>query len=186
MLHVKSPDRVVAIEREDTGEVVCTSPCNKEVPATVRYRVGGYHPSNAFVLEGHGGRAKISVAAATKRDFVTGAAVLGTGGALVLGGVLALALGYASQGNVPGAEGVVTDTTYSDTMIAGTALVVAGVTAGIWGGATLASNLKSSVTGNVLKAPPARGSAQPPRTTAATELRSVGPTFFMPLFGGVF
>ena len=168
MLHVKS-DAVVAIEREDTGELVCTSPCDKPVPQGVRYRVGGGRPSDSFILDAHGGAAKITVDAASKRGFWTGASVLGAGVALAAGGVIALAMGYANQGLVPGADGTVTDTTYSDTMILGTTLVVAGVAAGIYGGATLASNLKSSVTGAIVKAPPARGNAQPLRTVSARD-----------------
>ena len=174
-------------EREDTGELVCTSPCDKPVPQGVRYRVGGGRPSDSFILDAHGGAAKITVDAASKRGFWTGASVLGAGVALAAGGVIALAMGYANQGLVPGADGTVTDTTYSDTMILGTTLVVAGVAAGIYGGATLASNLKSSVTGAIVKAPPARGNAQPLRTVSARDATwSAGPTVFVPILKGAF
>jgi hypothetical protein len=195
MLHVKSRDVAVPIEREDTGEVVCTSPCDKPVPATVRYRIGGYRPSDAFTLDAHGGEAALEVEAATKRGFLSGSLVLGAGASLALGGIVTLALGYASQDPVPGVDGTVTDTTYSDTMIVGTTLVVAGVASGIWGGATLASNLQTRVTGNIVKAPPARGTAQPPRTAAledstvgrrANPIWSAGPTFIVPILKRAF
>jgi hypothetical protein len=195
MLHVKSPDGAVTIEREDTGEVVCTSPCDKAVPATVRYRIGGYRPSDAFTLDAHGGEAKLEVDAATKSGFWSGALVLGAGASLALGGIVAFALGYASQDTVPGVDGTVTDTTYSDTMILGTTLVVAGVASGIWGGARLASNLQTRVIGNIVKDPPARGTAQPPRTAAlqdstvvrrADQTWSAGPTFIVPILKGAF
>ena len=186
MLHVKS-DAVVAIEREDTGELVCTSPCDKPVSQAVRYRIGGARPSESFVLDAHGGEAKIAVDAASRRGFWTGIGVLGAGAALAAGGVIALAVGYANQGPVPGADGTVTDTTYSDTMILGTTLVVAGVAAGIYGGATFASNLRSRVTGNVVKDPPARGNAQPLRTASAHDSTwSAGPTIFVPILRGAF
>ncbi|MDF2692539.1 MAG: hypothetical protein K0S65_922 [Labilithrix sp.] len=187
MLHVKSPS-AVAIERADTGAFVCSSPCDREVPATALYRIGGRRPSDTFILDAKGGAAKITVDPATSRGFWTGALTLGGAGALIGSGALAMAIGYASQGPVPGSDGSVTDTTYSDTMIFGTVLVVAGLAAGIWGGATFASNLKSRVAGNVMKDPPARGSTQPLRTATSGPAWSVsaGPTVYMPIFGGTF
>jgi hypothetical protein len=185
-LHVRAPDGV-AVERVDTGELVCTSPCDRDVPASALYRIGGARPSDSFMLDAHGGTAKISVDPASNRGFWTGAVALGGAGALIGSGVLAIALGYASQRPVPGPDGTVTDATYSDTMILGTVLVVAGMAAGIWGGATLASNLKSRVTGNIVKDPPARGTAQPLRTaTTSGPSWSAGPTFHVPILGGVF
>jgi hypothetical protein len=161
----------------------------------VRYRIGGYHPSDAFTLDARDGEAKLKVDAATKSGFWSGAIVLGAGASLALGGIVALALGNSSQDAVPGMDGTVTDTTYADTMILGTMLVVAGVTSGIWGGATLSSNVQTRVTGNIVKDPPARGTAQPPRTTAlqdstlvrrADQTWSAGPTFILPILKGAF
>jgi F0F1-type ATP synthase membrane subunit c/vacuolar-type H+-ATPase subunit K len=185
-LHVKA-DTSVAIERVDTGEFVCMSPCDREVPSTALYRIGGRRPSESFILDGHGGTAKITVDPATSRGYWTGALTLAGAGALVGSGALALAIGYATQSPVPGADGALTDTSYSDTMIVGTVLLVAGLAAGIYGGATLASNLKSRVTGNVMKDPPARGSTQPLRTAAAGPAwPGAGPTFYVPILGGTF
>lgn len=193
MLHVDSPE-VVAIEREDTGEVVCTSPCDRRVPATARYRIGGSRPSEPFTLDARDGAAKLTVTPASKRDFWAGVAALGAGGALVAGGIVALSLGYANRPEVPGAEGTVTDNSYTDTMIVGTTLVVSGIAAGIWGGATALENRRTTVEGSVVKAPPARGNAQPPRvasravesTRRADPAWSAGRTFFVPLLSGVF
>lgn len=177
-LHVKSPGSVVAIERADTGELVCTSPCDRPVPATVLYRIGGARPSSPFALDAHGGTAKLSVEAATNRGFWSGAVVLGAGSALVASGLLAMALGYANRDSVAGSDGSVTDTTYSDTMILGAALAVVGTAAGIWGASTLAANWRTRVSGNVVKEPPARGNVQP--------LHLAGPTFYVPILRGVF
>lgn len=193
MLHVDAP-QVVAIEREDTGEVVCKSPCDRLVPATVRYRIGGSRPSEPFTLDARDGTAKLTVAPASKRDFWAGIGALGAGGALVAGGIVALSLGYANRPEVPGAEGTVTDNTYTDTMIVGTTLIVSGLAAGIWGGATALANRRTTVEGSVVKAPPARGDAQPPRVAspAVESTRRVDPawsagrTFFVPLLSGVF
>ncbi|HVH47624.1 MAG TPA: hypothetical protein VM925_35055 [Labilithrix sp.] len=185
-LHVKSTDGSVAIERADTGEFVCTSPCDREVPATARYRIRGSRPGGTFILDSRSGAARITVDPATSKGFWTGALTLGAAGALVGSGALALALGYTSQGPVPGSDGSISDTSYSDTMIAGTFLVVAGLAAGIFGGATLAANLQSRVNGNVLKDPPARGTAQPLRTATAGPAWSAGNTFYVPLLGGTF
>src|SRR4051794_36298454 len=38
-LHVTSPE-TVTIQRDDTNEVVCTSPCDKDVPKDGKYHVG--------------------------------------------------------------------------------------------------------------------------------------------------
>src|SRR5688572_4284023 len=41
-LHVRS-SKTVTVEREDTGAVVCMSPCDKDVPGgPVRYHIGGH------------------------------------------------------------------------------------------------------------------------------------------------
>lgn len=185
MLHVSSPS-IVAVEREETGELVCTSPCDRPVPATGRYRIGGRRPSKPFTLAARDGAAKLTVDPASNRNFWGGIAGLGVGGALVAGGVVALALGYADQRAVPDAGGTVTDTTYTDTMTLGTVLVIAGATAGIWGGATALANVRTTVDGSIVKDPPARGGVQPVRTAGDGPAWSAGRTFFVPIIQGAF
>lgn len=184
-LHVSSP-RVVTVEREDTGEVVCSSPCDRPVPAAARYRIGGARPSRPFTLDARGGAAKLTVAPASNREFWGGVAGLGVGGALLAGGVVALAVGYANQGTVPDAGGTITDTTYTDTMTLGAVLIVAGAAAGLWGGATALSNLRTTVQGGVLGDPPARGGARPARTAGVGPSWSPQRTFFVPILQGAF
>jgi hypothetical protein len=186
MLHVKS-ETPVTIEREDTHEVVCTSPCNKEVPATARYRVGGSRPSSGFTLDARSGSAKLAVDPASSGEFWAGVAGLGVGTGLIGAGVITLALGFANSNDVPGADGATTDTSYTDMMFVGTALVVTGVAAGIWGGATALANYRTTVKGSIMKDPPARGSNPSTTNRASTDFKSMtGPAFYVPIFGGAF
>jgi len=184
MLSVKS-DEVVSIEREDTGEVVCTSPCNREVPATPRYRIGGSRPSKGFVLDARSGSAKLNVDKASNKEFIAGIAGLGVGTGLIAAGVITLALGYANSNDPAGADGTVTNTSYTDMMFIGTTLVVSGVAAGIWGGATTIANYRTAVKGSIMKDPPARG-ANPTTNRAALDFKSAAPAFYVPIFGGAF
>ena len=181
-LHVESPTPVTI--ETNSGEAVCTSPCDQLVPAASLYRVGGQRPSKPFVLEGKNGHAKISVDPATNRDFYTGVGVLGGGGALAIAGGIVTAVAYGMRSDaVPGIDGTQTDTSYTDGMTVGVTMMVAGIAAGIWGGATMLSNRETTVSGHVQKPPPARGKA-PNAITKAAGLSA--PTFFVPVFGGTF
>jgi hypothetical protein len=148
-LHVASP-ATVRIERDDTGEVVCTSPCDKNVPATAHYHIGGHRPSPSFVLvPPSSGRADVRVKPGSKTTFWTGVGALGLSGLLIGGGVGTLVYGYSERAPVQGGDGTETDNTYTDFMIVGTSLLIVGVVAGIWGGATVIANASTSVRGNL-------------------------------------
>ena len=182
-LHVDSPE-AVSIEREDTGEVVCTSPCNKSVPATTRYRIGGksVRASKPFELDATKSDVKIKVDPGTNRGYWTGIAVLGAGGALAIAGGVTMAVGQANRESVPGPDGTTTELGFTNTMFVGTTLIVAGICAGIWGGAKVLGEKESTVTGNVVKPPPARGDAPRPQQAAWISV----PTYSLPIIGGTF
>lgn len=183
MLHVDSPE-VVAIERDDTNELVCTSPCDVKVPATARYRVGGSRVSAPFVLDARKKDATITVAPASKRGMTIGIVALSAGGALAIAGGITLGVGRASSEGIP-ADGIETSRSYTDSIILGTTLLVTGVAAGIFGGATLLANTKPTVKGDVVKEPPARGDAPSPSRRAAADAASP-PIFIVPIVGGTF
>lgn len=183
LLHVESKE-VVAIEREDTGELVCTSPCDVRVPATARYRVGGSRVSQTFVLDARKSEATIHVTPASKRGLTIGIIALGTGGALAIAGGIVLGVGRANSEGIP-ADGIVTSRSYTDSIVLGTTMLVAGVAAGIFGGATLLANTKPAVKGDVIKEPPARGDAPSPSRRATADAASP-PSFFVPIVGGTF
>ena len=128
LLHVTSPTPV-RIENSDTGEVVCTSPCDKNVPAALRYRVGagGFgRASSEFVLTGQDGKADLKVKPARRSQFWTGVTALGVGGALIAGGVTVLAIGVGNRAHIDGADGETTDNSFTDMMAIGTGLTILG------------------------------------------------------------
>jgi hypothetical protein len=91
----------------------------------------------------------VKVKPGSRASFWTGVGALGLGGALVAGGVTTLVYGFVNRAPVQGGEGTETDNTYTDFMIAGTVLVLAGVCSGIWGAATVMANASTSVRGNL-------------------------------------
>lgn len=158
-------NETVRIENADTGEVVCTSPCEKSVPAHARYRIGGFRPSPDFVLKpGKSGRSDIRVKPAHASTYWLGVGALGLGGALLGAGIGVLIHGVNTRPEVQGGDGTETDNTYTDTMAAGTGLAILGVVSAIYGGATMVSNYSTKVRGDLT---PSRGET-PPRTGSST------------------
>lgn len=169
VLRVDSP-RKVAVENVETGAILCHSPCNVAVPATARYRIAGSRPSDTFVLDARRGTATIAVEPASKRGLAAGLAVGGAGLALATAGAIVLGVATAERDETPlaGRDGTTTESGFTDAMYVGTVMVFSGVAAGIWGGAHVMSNWKTTVSGNVVKqTPPAQA-------------------FVFPIFGGSF
>lgn len=189
-VHVDSP-AVVAIERADTGELVCTSPCDADLPADVAYRVGGSRPSRAFLLDAsRSADLHLAVTPATKRGSVIGWSLLG-GGALVLGsGVATLLLANANREALPGpADEGVTETGFTDGMYVGAALAIAGAALSIAGGSYVLGNRETRVRGNVTPTAPAKGSRSAPavgREGAPGPVAAPAPLFSVPILGGTF
>jgi hypothetical protein len=183
-LHVAT-SAPVTIVRDDTGETVCASPCDKNVPANGRYRIDGARPSPAFSLApGAEGRANVKVAPGSKGEFWLGIGIMGLGAGLLTGGIATLLYWTANKPAVPGGDGVDTDNRYDYAMMAGTGLVLLGTIAEIYGGATVITNLRTKVKGNVQQAKasdlPVR---QSPSNVAAGSLPRPSS---VPIFGGTF
>jgi hypothetical protein len=148
-LHVTS-SALVTVEREDTGEIVCTSPCDKTVPADVTYRVGGHRPSPSFALKRpENGRVDLHVKPGSKAGFWTGVGGVALGTALLGGGIATLIYGVANRNAVPGPDSETIDNSYTDVMTLGTVLILGGIFIGAGGGAFVASNASTSVSGDV-------------------------------------
>jgi hypothetical protein len=184
MLHVASKE-TVTIERDDTGEVVCTSPCDTKVPASTKYHVGGHRPGPSFTLAGANGRADIHVKAGSKAEFWTGIGGVAVGGLLVAGGAGTLIYGMANRDPVGGADSETADHSYTDVMIAGTVMVLAGIFVGLGGGAFAMTNASTEVWGNVQKHAGTTQDAQPSKPPSARAVALPRPTF-VSIFSGTF
>jgi hypothetical protein len=145
---VASPD-AVSVANSETGEVVCTSPCDKPVPSTARYRIVGARPSPDFTLTRTTGKADVKVKPGSKRDFWLGVGGLSLGGALIGTGVTILIYGVETRDPVPGSDGETTNNTFTDLRALGTTLTIAGTVAALWGGAAVLSNAQTKVRGDL-------------------------------------
>lgn len=190
-LHVASKE-VVTIEKDETGEVVCTSPCDKTVPGDARYHVGGHRPSPSFVLApGANGKADLHVKPGSKAGFWTGVGGLALGTVLIGTGVGVLIYGVNNRAPVPGGDGENTDNSFTDVMGLGTVMVIAGVAIGLGGGAFLASNASTSIWGNVQKSAGSTRDAQPRTLPSTRTVGFTGPlvlprSTYVSIFSGTF
>jgi hypothetical protein len=182
----------VRVENSATGEVVCTSPCDKNVPATIRYRIGGggfSRPSSEFVLASQDGKADLRVKPARRTAFWTGIGALGLGGVLIAGGVAILAYGVGNRPQVVGGDGETTNNTFTNTMALGTGITILGTVAGLWGAATAIGNASTHVDGDVSSATSVPSHASAPsgtRALAQQSLVSLPRSNFVPLLAGTF
>lgn len=188
ILHVDAPT-TVTVEREDTGEIVCASPCDKPVPIAGRYRIGRVRQSAPFVLEPTtDGHARLRVKPGMRSPwFWAGTAGLGIGLAAIAVGSVIMVNAYENDKETvggPAGDGL-TDNSYLDNMQLGTVFVVGGILAGIWGGATMISHAGTKVRGNMHKdEAPARGLAPLPTRRVATGTGA--PAVMIPLLQGTF
>ncbi len=164
-LHVDASGASATVERRaspaESWQRVCEAPCDQPVAVDGEYRITGatLRPSTAFRLDPARAEAKsvvlhLSATPAKKRDFWIGAALAGGGAALLVDGVLALALASTS-GAFP--EDGTTSSSYSTQMYVGMTLTLAGVSAGIGGASLLMSNTSTAVGGGVAAPPSTRG-----------------------------
>lgn len=147
MLHLASPSPV-SLEKRSAGTSawtpVCSSPCDVPVDMAAQYRVTGedLNPSDAFYLQTPSGDAtslKLRVDPSKQSKQTAGVVLLGVGGAVTIGGVVVLALASTAgqrEQETSGADNQ-THTSHTDAVFAGTAMVIAGVAAGVTGGAYL-------------------------------------------------
>jgi hypothetical protein len=189
-LHIASKE-TVTIEKDDTGEVVCSSPCDKSVPADTRYHIGGHRPSPSFVLApASNGKADLHVKPGSRAGFWTGVGGVALGTALIGTGVAVLIVGVNNRNPVGGADTETTDNSFTDTMSIGTVMILGGVAIGLGGGAFLAANASTSIWGNVQKSAGSTRDAQP-RTLPNARAVGLGPQAlprptYVSIFSGTF
>ena len=145
----------VSLEKRASGESawqhVCNSPCDAPASATDEYQIVGenLNESKPFILDAsQGDKVTLDVTPGFHKKAETGKWILVGGGALVVGGVIML-VGGSRSNNVPGDSGVVSTNTNDDWIFAGTAVIVAGVIAGVTGGSFIVDNAHTKVDGAV-------------------------------------
>ena len=189
-LHVYSKT-TVTVERDDTGEVVCTSPCDKAVPGDASYHIGGHRPSPSFTLAApQDGKANLHVKPGSKAGFWTGVGGITLGTLLVGGGVGTLIYGLNNK-ETANFELEETDNSYTNVMALGTALIIGGAFVGLGGGVILANNISPEVWGNVHKSTGSTRDASPRaqpslRATAQPGPQALPRPTYVSLFSGTF
>ncbi len=194
-LHVDTP-YVLEVDHRGPGvlawEQVCTSPCDIPVPALGQYRVRGQGLTSSapFTLNPVRESAVLQVSPGNKKKERTGWFVIGGAGAAVVAGAVLAAVGtgegqVAGQGG-PGDSGM-TSSAKVNFYLAGTALIVAGLVAGVYGGSLVLGNSQSTVRESDEQAPSTPVSPQ----SGAREVRGVeaalarAPTFVVPILSRV-
>lgn len=182
VLHIAS-SQPVGLAREDNGEVVCQSPCDKPVPGDVKYTVVGGRPSDAFMIVGDDGHAAVSVRKGSNAKFWTGVAVDVVGAGILATGIGVLVYGVTHKDAIAGNDGTDTDTAYTDRMSLGAGLCVAGVVAAVMGTYYIINNVSTKVRGDVREA---KSTQYPPQRSSSAALVSPVPVYTTPIFGGTF
>lgn len=178
LVHIEA-SRVVALERQSDNAkvwvVVCSSPCDRHVPASGTYRIAGsgVRASRAFVIDaGTGDRVYIDVDAGSKGWFVGGIVLTSVGGgAAIIGLILAL---VATDSHITGHDSLAT---------AGLTTAGLGVLGTVAGIVAITSNAKSLATVSSTAPTPTDASRAP--TWIATPTVAPKPIVF-PAFTATF
>jgi hypothetical protein len=160
---------------------VCWSPCDTRTWAHDTYRVvgEGIEPSKAFDLPAaQNGKVHLRVKPASQAKRLGGMGLLGGGGVLALAGIIGIAAGHSPSQTF--STDALTHNANYDVMTVGTLLIVAGVAAGITGGAWIYDTSASTVAPASSAAPP------PPTTQGALPPAPAGVGLHLPLLGGRF
>lgn len=195
MVHIKS-DKPVTLQKRsgESGawETVCTSPCDVKVSVSDQYQVtgDGVNASKPFMINASGSTAQLDVTVGSEKSKSTGLIVLGVGGALTLGGILAAAIGGGTggiSGTGAGDDGT-THNSHTNWFWVGGAMIMVGVGTAIYGGAMFVNSAHSQVEGDVAKPQPARGQNKTPDAGhyEAKNAKPVVPVFSVPIFQGTF
>jgi hypothetical protein len=200
-VHVESPVAVSLERRQGDGawEHVCVSPCEGSdfahnaalTPVDAEYRIVGteLNPSKLFRLDASKSKVTLKVTPGYLSRERAGLYVLGAGGLVALGGVVLILVGTGGDKTFNPDDQ--THTGNTDILGGGIAMILAGVGAGIFGGAWMIDNGRSVVEGGVISTKPEK--APPPGpikldvngTAGKNELRMPGFTS-VPLLRGTF
>jgi hypothetical protein len=200
-VHINSERKVNLEKRDSAGsawEFVCSSPCDVVASVSPQYHVVGddLNASQPFVLDASAGnKLTLDVTPGVHNKAKTGALVVAGGAALIIGGVVVLLAGSKST-TAPGDNGTETNNQNTDFISVGSILIVAGVIAGLGGGALMYDNAHTKVEGSIGDVPERHGDAKPKSGAKATAERAptwhddrgpaLGASQFVPIFHGTF
>jgi hypothetical protein len=182
-VHLDTPRRVRLDRRKDESSPwveVCWSPCDTRTWADATYRVVGEDvvPSETFTLPpAKDGKVSLDVKPASRNKRNAGWVTLGGGVALTVAG--AIVAGAASKATDTFSNDGQTHNSHYDAVAAGTIMMIAGVAAGLTGGAWAYEGTQTRVGASDAQAPapPSSGSARPAQP---------GFAFALPLLSGRF
>jgi hypothetical protein len=155
-VHVDSPVPV-SLERRTPGattwENVCTTPCDVKTSTVSEYRIVGtdLNDSKPFMIDGTKEKVNLSVVPGSKARADAGLYILVGGGIVTIAGVAVMVLS-AGKGDVFQSQGDgQTHNSYLNSLFFGGALVMTGLTAGLFGAGWMLGNRHSTVGGDVSK-----------------------------------
>ncbi len=132
-------------------EHVCNSPCDVPTTTTEEYRVLGenLNDSKPFVLDAsQGEKITLDVSPGVHNKAALGGWVVAGGAVLAVGGIVTLVAGSKSN-YVAGDNGTGTPNSNTDWIFVGSGLLLAGVVAGLTGGALMYDNAHTKVDGAI-------------------------------------
>jgi hypothetical protein len=149
-VHIDAP-RAVSLEKrsaESTWAKVCESPCDTKVGMSDEYRIVGtnVNESTPFRIASNSGRVVLKVDPGTPGGQTRGLVTAIASGAVLAGGVVVMLVGMKHSGN---ADGELSQPTNDGALLAGGAMVFAGVIGGIVGTSWFVTNAHTGVEGNM-------------------------------------
>ncbi len=151
-VHIDSP-RAVTLEKrsaESTWARACDAPCDVKLGVSDEYRMVGtdLNGSEPFHIDGSKGRVVLKVDPGTPGGQTRGLITTIASGALLAGGVVVILVGVKHHGN---SDGELSQPHNDGALLAGGAMVFAGIVGGIIGTSWLVTNAHTGVDGDVSK-----------------------------------
>jgi hypothetical protein len=174
-VHINSPKSVSLEKRSGATspwEHVCNSPCDVATSSTAEYQIVGetLNDSKPFLLDAsQGDKITLDVTPGVHNKAALGGWVVAGGAVLAVGGIVTLVAGSKSN-YVAGDNGTGTPNSNTDWIFVGSGLIVAGVIAGLTGGAFMFDNAHTKVDGAIGAVPDKETDVKPQVQVTASRL----------------
>lgn len=184
-VHIDSPSAVTLEKRsaESTWAKACDAPCDAKLGVSDEYRLVGtdLNESRPFHIDASKGKVTLNVTPGTSGGRTRGVVTTIGSGAVLAGGVVVILVGMKHHGD---ADGELSQPRNDAALLAGGAMVFAGIVGGIVGTSWIVNNAHTSVDGDVRKA----GSANAARLPVFNTPKQVGMPALttVPLLSGSF